>query len=91
MCHISMKEVAQWKCMQKHAGVCERIITPEEDSYAALVAKRNRNDIPNQIAADLAVATDAHVSARTFSLRLNKVPLYAQNLVRYIPLKLRHY
>ena len=44
--------------MKKHAGSRKRIVTLEEDRYISLVAKRNRNATPSQI------ATDKHNSAR---------------------------
>ena len=54
--------------MKKHAGGHKRIITSQEDRYVSLVVKRKRNnDSPNQIAANLAIATSTHVSARTIS------------------------
>ena len=50
--------------MQKHADGCRRIITSPENQCVSLVAKRNRNATPRQIAADIAIATGMHVSAR---------------------------
>ncbi|GFV29507.1 hypothetical protein TNCV_2728881 [Trichonephila clavipes] len=75
------------KALQKPAGGCGRNAKPLEDRYVALVAKRNINFTPGQIAANL--ATDTHISARAISLRLNQVGLYARKLVRCIPLQLR--
>ncbi|GFV48491.1 hypothetical protein TNCV_2395561 [Trichonephila clavipes] len=57
--------------LRKHAGSRGRNITPLEDRYVALVAKRNRNFTPIQIAANLATATHSHVSAKTISRGLN--------------------
>lgn len=76
--------------LRKHAGGRGRNTTPQEDRFVSLVAKRNRNATPSQIAADLAAATGTHVSARTISRRLNAVGLYARKPVRCITLQPRH-
>ncbi|XP_055932859.1 uncharacterized protein LOC129962883 [Argiope bruennichi] len=73
--------------LQKHAGGRGRNTTSLEDRYVALVAKRNRNLTPDQIAA---TATGKHVSARTISRRLNQVGLYAWKPVHCIPLQSSH-
>ena len=57
--------------MRKHAGGCKGIITLEEDRCVSLLAKWNRNVTSSQIAADLAIATNTHNSARTNSRLLN--------------------
>ena len=52
--------------MQKHAGSRIRIITPQEDRYVSLIAKRNRNVTLSQMAADLAIANGTHVLPEPF-------------------------
>ena len=46
------------------------------------MAKKNRNATPSHIAIDLAIAFSARKSARTISLRLNQVCLYAWKPLR---------
>ena len=66
-CHPAInKAVEGGNAMKKDAGGLKIIITPEEDRYASLVAKKNRNVIPSHIATDLAIVTGTHNSARTF-------------------------
>ncbi|GFV32138.1 hypothetical protein TNCV_1674271 [Trichonephila clavipes] len=43
--------------LKKHAGGCIRNTTHLEDRYVVLGAKRNRNFLPSQIAANIATAT----------------------------------
>ena len=76
--------------MKKHAGGRKRMITLEKDGYVSLVAKRNKNPTPRQIAADLEIASSTHNSARTILLRLNQVCLYAWKPVRFISLQPRY-
>ncbi|KAF8785640.1 hypothetical protein HNY73_011155 [Argiope bruennichi] len=52
------KAVEGGNALQKHAGDRGRNTTPLEDRYIALVAKRNRNLTPGQIAANLATVTE---------------------------------
>ena len=59
--------------MKKNAGGRKRIITPKKDRYVSPVAKRNRHVISSKIAADLAVATGTHNSARIILLQLNEI------------------
>ena len=70
--------------MQKYACGCRRIITSQENRRVSLLAERTRNTTPSRIAADLAIATGTHDSARTISIRLNQVCLYARKPVRCI-------
>ncbi|GFX68429.1 hypothetical protein TNCV_3998611 [Trichonephila clavipes] len=49
------------------AAAMGRSTTPLEDHYVALVGKKDRNVNPGRIVANLATATDTHVSAKTFS------------------------
>ncbi|GFU07991.1 hypothetical protein TNCV_1527411 [Trichonephila clavipes] len=76
--------------LSKNAEGRGRNTTPLKDCYVALLAKRNRNSTPSQIAANLATATSMHVSTRTFSQRLNQVGLYAWKHVCCIPLQPHH-
>lgn len=55
-----------------------------------LVEKTNTNLTTSQISADHATTTRTHVSARTVYRRLNKLGLYARNLVQCIPHKTGH-
>ena len=77
-CHLAIKKAAEGlNATKKHAGGRERIITTKVDRYSSLVAKRNKNATSNQIATDLAIATNTHNSAISISLLLNQVCLYA--------------
>ena len=67
--------------IQKHAGDCYRITTPQEDRYVFLMALRNRNVTASQVAADIAIATGTRISDRTISRRLNQVGLYTRMIV----------
>ncbi|KAF8790444.1 hypothetical protein HNY73_005463 [Argiope bruennichi] len=55
--------------LQKHAGGRCRNTTPLGDRYVALMAKRNGNLTPGQIAANIATATDSLPSKNGFLLR----------------------
>ena len=81
-CHFVIKIVAEdQNSMQKHAGGHKRIITPQDDRYASLAGKRNRNTTPSLIDADIANAAGIHTSARNISLRLNQVCSYTRKPV----------
>ena len=84
------KAAESGNAMRKHDGGRGRKTTPQQDRCVSLVAKRNRNLTPSQIAADLATATGTRVSARTISRRLNQDGLYARKLVKCIPLQPRY-
>lgn len=81
------KAAESGNAMQKYAGGRGWNTTPQEDLYISLVAKRNRNPTPNQIAEDIAIATGVCASSRTIFRRLNQADLYAQKPVPCIPLK----
>ncbi|KAF8773360.1 hypothetical protein HNY73_016031 [Argiope bruennichi] len=69
---LRLKKAAEsGNALKKHAGGRGRNTTLLEDRYVALVAERNRNLTPGQIAANLVAGM--HVSARTISQRLNQV------------------
>ena len=90
-CHLEIKNAAEdANDLQKHANGRRRIIAPQEDRYVSLMAKRNRNATPNQIAADLVVAFGTHVYDRAILFQLNQVCFYARKPVRYISLQSRH-
>ena len=76
--------------MKRYVGGRKRIIIPGGDQYVSLVAKKKRNVTPSQVATDHAIATGMYNSARTISLRLNQVWLYARKHVQYIPLQPRY-
>ena len=66
-CHPVIKKVADVKnAMKKHADGCKRIITHEEVQYVSLLAKKNGNTIPSQIATDLAIATTHIILSEPF-------------------------
>ena len=71
--------------MQKHVGGRRRIFAPQVNWYLSQVPKRNRNVIPSQIPADLASATDTHISVKTISRLLNQVGSHARKPVRCTP------
>ena len=68
--------------------LCKSILVVVEGSshmkrYVSQVAER-------RIPADLAIATDTHISTRTISRPLNQVGLYVQKPVGSTPLQLRY-
>ncbi|GFU52825.1 DUF5641 domain-containing protein [Trichonephila clavipes] len=69
--------------------IWKRNITPLEDRYVALKAKKNRNFTPDQIAANLVIATSTHVSARPISRRLKEVGLCTRKNL-FVPSHLNH-
>ncbi|GFV80130.1 hypothetical protein TNCV_1476931 [Trichonephila clavipes] len=63
--HLTIKEGGN--ALQKQPRGHGRNTTPLEGHNVALVAKRNRNFTPGQIAAYVATTIDTHISARTIS------------------------
>ena len=81
-CHLAIEKAAKGKnCTLKHCSGRKRIVTPQEDGYVSLVAKRIRNATPSQIIANPAISTSTRVSAKIISFQLNKVYLYTRKPV----------
>ncbi|KFM65676.1 Transposable element Tc1 transposase, partial [Stegodyphus mimosarum] len=67
-----------------------RVITPNEDRYWAVTAKRNRRSTASDLSRRLSSATGTTISRQTVYRRLGQIGLYARRPVRCIPLTATH-
>ncbi|GFW80371.1 transposable element Tcb1 transposase [Trichonephila clavipes] len=67
-----------------------RVITPNEDRYLAVTAKRSRRSTTSDLSRQLSSATDTTVSRQTVYRRLGHIGLYARRPVRCVPLTSTH-
>ncbi|GFU71102.1 HTH_Tnp_Tc3_2 domain-containing protein [Trichonephila clavipes] len=63
-----------------------RVITPNENRYLAVTAKRNRRSTASDLSRQLSSATITTVSRQTVYRRLGHIGLYARRSVRCVPL-----
>ncbi|GFU92661.1 HTH_Tnp_Tc3_2 domain-containing protein [Trichonephila clavipes] len=67
-----------------------RVITPNEDRYLAVNAKRNRQSTASDLSRQLSSATVTTVSRQTVRRRLGHLGLHARRPVRCVPLTATH-
>ncbi|GFT24333.1 HTH_Tnp_Tc3_2 domain-containing protein [Trichonephila clavipes] len=68
-----------------------RVITPNEDRYLAVTAKKNRRSTASDLSRQLSSATGTTVSRQTVYRPLGHIGLYARWPVRCVPLTATHY
>ncbi|GFX44466.1 transposable element Tcb1 transposase [Trichonephila clavipes] len=72
--------------LQKHAAITPgrpRVITPNEDRYLAVAAKRNRRSTSSDLSRQFSSATGTTVSRQTVYRRLGHIGLYARRPSRF--------
>ncbi|GFT59267.1 HTH_Tnp_Tc3_2 domain-containing protein [Trichonephila clavipes] len=67
-----------------------RVITPNEDRYLAVTAKRNRWSTASDLSRQFSSATGTTVSRQTVYRHLGRISLYACRPVRCVPLTATH-
>ncbi|GFU54538.1 transposable element Tcb1 transposase [Trichonephila clavipes] len=96
--HIAHSVVSRlWKsfkttgmCSERHGGGRVRSMTPAEDRYIVLSAKRNRRTTAQQVANQFLAASGKQISRKTVVRRLKGGGLYARRPVVCVPLTRQH-
>ncbi|GFV33347.1 transposable element Tcb1 transposase [Trichonephila clavipes] len=73
-------------CSRRHGGGRVRSMTPAEDRYIVLSAKRNRRTTAQQVANQFLAASGKQISRKTVARRLRGGGLYARRPVVCVPL-----
>ncbi|GFX99808.1 transposable element Tcb1 transposase [Trichonephila clavipes] len=76
-------------CSRRHGGGRVRSMTPEDDRYIVLSAKRNRRTTAQQVANQFLAASGKQISRKTVAKRL-RGGLYARRPVVCVPLTRQH-
>ncbi|GFV66731.1 hypothetical protein TNCV_1646101 [Trichonephila clavipes] len=74
------------ECVVDGTGGRVRSMTPAEDRYIVLSAKRNRRTTAQQVANQFLAASGKQISQKTVVRRLRKGGLYARRPVVYVQL-----
>ncbi|GFX54798.1 transposable element Tcb1 transposase [Trichonephila clavipes] len=77
-------------CSRRHGGGRVRSMTPSEDRYIVLSAKRNRRTTAQQVANQFLAASGKQISRKTVARRLRGGGLYARRPVVCVPLTRQH-
>ncbi|GFY36468.1 transposable element Tcb2 transposase [Trichonephila clavipes] len=77
-------------CSRRHGVECVRRMTPAEDRYIVLSAKKNRRTTAQQVANQFLAASGKQISRKTVARRLRGGGLYARRPVVYVPLTRQH-
>ncbi|GFW65924.1 transposable element Tcb1 transposase [Trichonephila clavipes] len=77
-------------CSRRHGGDRVRSMTPAEDRYIVLSAKRNRRTTAQQVANQFLAASGKQISRKTVARRLRGGGLYARRPVVCVPLTRQH-
>ncbi|GFW77583.1 transposable element Tcb2 transposase [Trichonephila clavipes] len=77
-------------CSRRHGGGHVRSMTPAEDRYIVLSAKRNRRTKAQQVANQFLAASGKQISRKTVARRLRGGGLYARRPVVCVPLTRQH-
>ncbi|GFV35819.1 transposable element Tcb1 transposase [Trichonephila clavipes] len=77
-------------CSRRHGGGRVRSMTPAEDRYIVLSAKRNRRTTAQQVANQSLAASGKQISRKTAARRLKGGGLYARRPVVCVPLTRKH-
>ncbi|GFU61908.1 transposable element Tcb2 transposase [Trichonephila clavipes] len=77
-------------CSRRDGGGRVRSMTPAEDRYIALSAKRNRRTTAQQVANQFLVASGKQISRKSVARRLTGGGLYARRPVVCVPLTRQH-
>ncbi|GFV47814.1 transposable element Tcb1 transposase [Trichonephila clavipes] len=77
-------------CSRRHGGGRVRSMTPAEDRYIVLSAKRNRRTTAQQVANQFLAASGKQISRKTVARRLRGGGLYARRPVVCVPLTRQH-
>ncbi|GFW29548.1 transposable element Tc1 transposase [Trichonephila clavipes] len=77
-------------CSRRHGGGRVRSLTPEEDRYIVLSAKRNRRTTAQQVANQFLADSGKQISRKTVARRLRGGGLYARRHVVCVPLTRQH-
>ncbi|GFV58465.1 HTH_Tnp_Tc3_2 domain-containing protein [Trichonephila clavipes] len=77
-------------CSRRHGGGRVRSMTPAEDRYIVLSAKRNRHTTAQQVVNQFLAASGKQISRKTVARRLMAGGLYARRPVVCVPLTRQH-
>ncbi|GFV71513.1 transposable element Tc1 transposase [Trichonephila clavipes] len=77
-------------CSRRHGEGRVRSMTPAEDRYIVISAKRNRRTTAQQVANQFLAASGKQISRKTVARRLTRGGLYARRPVVCVPFTRQH-